>query len=93
MSAIKPRPALTLDTGGLFRAARMGVVNFGRINIIANAVDHGGYLVQLRMDVNRVATVSQNKLQLFENDHHNITLFLPHINHRDRVLGVYAAPP
>lgn len=36
-----------------FRPARRGVIDFGRIDIIAHAMDHEDPLVQLRMSVNK----------------------------------------
>ncbi len=43
---------MTLDLIGAFGAAAGRLVDFCRIDIIANAMDHEAYIVQLRMIVN-----------------------------------------
>ncbi len=52
LTTIKGHATVTLDLIGAFGAAAGRLVDFCRIDIIANAMDHEAYIVQLRMIVN-----------------------------------------
>ena len=57
-AAVELRPASFLHAAGLTYASFMGGVDFGRINIIAQAMDHVLYILHLRMNVNCFANNS-----------------------------------
>jgi hypothetical protein len=56
--------ASPLNTGRRFRAIGSGCINFSRVDIIANAMDHAHDMIQLRMNVNNFATHSQKQVSL-----------------------------
>ena len=59
LPAIEFCSAGTLNTSSGFGAAGSCRVDFGRIDIIADAMDHEHLMTQLRMNVNSLANQSQ----------------------------------
>ena len=58
-SAIERRSAMALHTGRGSRAAARSAVDSFRIDIVADAMDHTHFILQLRMIVNANASLSQ----------------------------------
>jgi len=79
LTAIKFCATGFLHIAGATRATRMGIIDFGRINIIAEAMYHDVHLLHLRMIVNNFANDLQNQVLLWLIERKDLLSIIPDI--------------